>query len=267
MLIVCLKGLCFMAGLVCVYAAFFIREDEEGKLQNAVETLWVVLDDRGGMAISRNTAFLREQITSMSFSFDRMFRKRGISLRSIVVGLSILSASFCSELPSISFVTTYVSMLIFMNFAVLGITVESRYALGLLVVPNLFIPAVVFWNIPRGSVNIISLLLLGYVVGIASGIFLISADRFALKWSAEAISNWRVAVVLSLNILLAVLLIGPRVWLVGKIGLLDRHVLLLAISASTVVGGGALSVAALLALVLGHRLTWPLISHRATVSG
>jgi hypothetical protein len=109
-----------MAGLLCIYAAFFIREDEEGRLQNALETLWVVLDDRGGKAISRNTAFLRKQVNSMSFLFDRMFGKEGISLRSTVVGLSMLSASFCSALPSLSFLTADVAMLTFMIFAVLA---------------------------------------------------------------------------------------------------------------------------------------------------
>ena len=50
-------------GALLMYIAFFLHEDEEGKLQNRLELLWVRIDDLQSHALSKNTIFLKELLS------------------------------------------------------------------------------------------------------------------------------------------------------------------------------------------------------------
>jgi hypothetical protein len=43
----CLRGLSAGAGLLLLYAAFFLYEEEQQRVQSAIEDLWIRIDEQG----------------------------------------------------------------------------------------------------------------------------------------------------------------------------------------------------------------------------
>lgn len=60
-------------GLILIYVGAFLRESEEGELQNKLEDIWVRIDDAARAAIARHTAFFREIANAMLRPVERLF--------------------------------------------------------------------------------------------------------------------------------------------------------------------------------------------------
>jgi hypothetical protein len=65
-----LRVLAGVAGAMAIYAALFLYEDEQGKIENKLEEWWVRLDDGRNAAVSRHTAFMREVARLAGHGFD-----------------------------------------------------------------------------------------------------------------------------------------------------------------------------------------------------
>jgi hypothetical protein len=72
-------------GILCLYAAVFLYEDEEAKIQNKLEDWWVSLADKQSITVSRHTTFMREVARLETQWFDRLLGSRLFSFRAICV--------------------------------------------------------------------------------------------------------------------------------------------------------------------------------------
>ena len=96
-LTVALIGRCVAAAAACIafYVALFLYEDEEGKLQNWVEQLWVSIDDRANSTRSYTTAILNTIANVLTGLFTKIFGKRFVSTQVVLVSLFLSLAGFC----------------------------------------------------------------------------------------------------------------------------------------------------------------------------
>src|SRR5438128_3844359 len=84
----------FVFGVVLVYVAVFLYEDEQGKIQNGLEDLWLRLAERQQTALAQHGAFLHIAARIANSWLDRLFGKQLLSLRSIGVSVCYSLASF-----------------------------------------------------------------------------------------------------------------------------------------------------------------------------
>ena len=82
-------------GAMLLYVAFFLYEDEEGRLQNSLEELWVRISDRSDGATIAIRLLVGETSRLTAHAFDRIFGQRYLSRRAI-------GTSFCYGAASIT---------------------------------------------------------------------------------------------------------------------------------------------------------------------
>src|SRR5258708_3939872 len=82
---------CALALPIC---AFFLYEDEEGRLQNLLQELWVKIDDLSRSAIAKHMAFLKQTVILLNSVLDSLFGTDLISVRSIAATLAYCAGSF-----------------------------------------------------------------------------------------------------------------------------------------------------------------------------
>lgn len=253
-----LKVLAFLGGLLFVYMGLFLREDEEGKIQNSLEELWIKIDDRQRQSVTRNAVFMSEAARIASIALDKIFGTRLLSLRALIVSMnySIASWAFWSGVWVFGPV-----------FVLLGILPSLSKKRWLLILCSLPVLAVTFLAILAKLAHLeaetdFAPLMLGFTANALSSFLFIALNRAALKWAANETNALRIASVLLLNLLLVLLLIGPA--------LLDWHDqwkypstlwFLAAVAAANFVtcAVGLLGVL-LMAGLLAHRLMWPVLS-------
>jgi hypothetical protein len=95
-------------GLMLLYIAFFLHEDEEGKLQNRIEEFWIKIDDLQKTSLSRNAAFLSGTSRIALMVLNRLFGSRTLSFQGIS---SCILFSFASTLLAIA------TLFLFWSFA------------------------------------------------------------------------------------------------------------------------------------------------------
>jgi hypothetical protein len=88
-----LRWLAILVAALLLYVAAFLREDEEGALQNRLERLWLVIDDLSRGAISRHTAFLQQTAGAALRALDCLLGKRLLSFQSAGVSACLSMAS------------------------------------------------------------------------------------------------------------------------------------------------------------------------------
>ena len=86
--------------MLLLYVAAFLREDEEGNLQNRLEALWLTIDDLSRGALSRHTAFFQQIAAAALDTLNRLLGPRFLSTQSIGVlsCLSFASISVAGEI-------------------------------------------------------------------------------------------------------------------------------------------------------------------------
>ena len=67
-----IRVLAGLAGVLFIYAAIFLYEDEQGKLQNRLEQWWIEISDRELTVPSRYAAFMQEVAKVAAEIFDRL---------------------------------------------------------------------------------------------------------------------------------------------------------------------------------------------------
>lgn len=83
-----------MLGGVLIYAALFLYEDEEGKIQNRVEEWWIRVRYTRDRAISGSVAFVRGLARLVGRALDNLLGKKLVSLR-------VAGVSYCFTFASI----------------------------------------------------------------------------------------------------------------------------------------------------------------------
>jgi hypothetical protein len=84
-----------------ISVGIFLYEDEEGKIQNRLEDLWLKVDDFQHLALSKHVALMRMIAGLMNTGFNWVFGKKLVSVESVAV-------SYCYSLASIDLVLVLV---------------------------------------------------------------------------------------------------------------------------------------------------------------
>lgn len=86
-----------LLGILLISAGIFLYEDQEGKIQNRLEDLWIRADDLQHQALSKHVAMMRIIAGMMTTAFDWLFGKRLLSVDSVAV-------SYCFSIASVELV-------------------------------------------------------------------------------------------------------------------------------------------------------------------
>jgi len=288
-----------LVGLLIVYSAFFLYEDQEGELQNRIERWWIKVDDFRKSAISKSTAFLKVAANVTDQGFTNVFGKRLLSARAIGISVCYSMASFSlfkllvavvwiqqgvvnsSDLPP-SFLEGYVIFSVV--FASLGIarpSIENRnwlivWTSGLVVCILGTIYYIHFLAPQSRNIELMHLLAtaLSIALSFALDILFIVLTRWLLRRAANLTSSLRIGGLLLLNTMLGIIpfLATPLVffrpdWLLALVdvassNILRRFIVSVFISVGTM---GLIDlvvcsmVSAVMLLMLLHRAAWRLI--------
>jgi hypothetical protein len=260
-----LRVLAGIAGAVAMYAARFLYEDEQGRIENRLEEWWVRLDDQRNAAVSRHTAFMREVARFEDRGFDKVFGHKLFSVEAFGASsaLSALSMlAFGSLLVSLTGRPVVGTLLLIFTLLLGMITfVGSRRSLG-----RLFIPfAVVFvgsavTGVTHGSLYPV-VLLAAIIVSFISDMLFIAMTRWILRRSASLRQFAAIIGLVTLNVFLATLLsVVPYLLVAYSREMFGRMTSALVIIFN-LLDSLIASIFILLAVVLlAHRLFWPLVS-------
>ena len=278
-------------GCLLIYAAAFMREDEEGRWQNRLEQWREAIGRRKETALSTFTAFMGGVAELTSHVFDLLFGKKLFSLRGVGVSIcySLASLLLCMELLSAVNSHKFGPMLLenwgwFLLFALLGsipsiisAEKESLWVWGLAVFVIVIIPLFKvadivyqkFGTAPTAGMFLFLVLLFG--VSFGCDILYIALTRWMLRKASEQIRLPKMVGILLLNVLLALILAtGP--FLLGLIEVIGA----VKFNAPAIVGAFGIGLMfgtvlnfvdivacsvflLLLTFMLVHRLLWPVL--------
>jgi len=87
------RFIALLSGLVCIYTALFLYEDEHGKIQVVLEDMWLRIVEQHHIALARHTVFMREVANLTNSLFDRLLGRDLLSLQSAGVSICYSMAS------------------------------------------------------------------------------------------------------------------------------------------------------------------------------
>jgi hypothetical protein len=284
-------GVRWLAALVIIYLATFLRVEEEGRYQNTLQTWIEKLQHHREAAHLRATVLINGVAEVSGRAFDRLFGKRLFSLRGVGVSICFSLASCLLTLDVISETkfakgqhASFELWALLLFFIMLGIFPavmnprEGEYGVTWIWVTVIFLTTVVplmqfadFVLATYGKTPVA--LLLGFTILIFCLSFLtdvtyIALTRWMLRWVSDTRSLWKTIAIILANTLLAVLMLVPPVAI--GVWILLRSA---GRTAPTFIGAGlimgvtlntidllACSVFFLVLLaVLIHRLVWPFV--------
>jgi len=88
-----LRVIALLSGLICIYVALFLYEDEHGKIQVVLEDMWLRISEQHHIALARHTVFMREVANVTDSVFDRLLGRSLLSLQSAGVSICYSMAS------------------------------------------------------------------------------------------------------------------------------------------------------------------------------
>jgi hypothetical protein len=274
----------FLLGAFCLLTAIILYPDQESKIQSKFEDIWALVDDVQKRVLSRHTVFMTQVANLEKRFLDRVFGNKLISGQA-------LGASLCFSLATLS--TFYITELCW-SPRVVSFLVEPliRFYIGLLIASVavgavaifyqvralrrvVVVSAVIFiciwiveytptFNVGPARQNVLEVsvyVLAGFICDVA----FIVMTRHLLKIAGEMTQSFKVLAVLVLNLLVALLLVGPWIvlshiqnrydldsWALGFLEAISRSNLFDAVL--------ALLFVFFAALLLIHRLLWPLLT-------
>jgi hypothetical protein len=262
------------AGVLFLYAALFLYEDEQGRLQNKLEEWWVKISDRQSIAVSRYAAFMQEIATLATSALDRLLGEKVVSFRTIQVSIVFSAGSYCLFLFGDGLIKEHEPNLIFLIAGGIFFTLGSltptirkpvRFVLSLFLLAFILLLGI---GLAATLGNGTYYSLLG---GLVCDLIFIALTRQTLHW-CEHMERFSAAVfVILLNFALAAVFLfmpalplyvrwydpsGPGAY--EKAMLLNQVAVFVAVNT---VAGFAASLFVLLALLaIAHRIFWPVLS-------
>jgi hypothetical protein len=80
--------LALVVGLLALYVAYFLYEDQQGRLQNRLEDIWIAIADRALLTDTKTTALFNKIAEAIGGGFTRFFGDELVSVQSIGVSLA-----------------------------------------------------------------------------------------------------------------------------------------------------------------------------------
>lgn len=287
-----LGWLILSVGLLAYYAGLFLYKDEQGTLQNRIDTMWVAIDDRS--SAGKTSAFFGSIAGIITRGFNRFFGQRLMSFQFVGVStccslatmfLFAFVAFVAKERgvfgpppplpPGVSmmrlFTTVLVTGLVFSLLAVLPSLFPSRWAVALSMIPAgffgwgfLYMVIAHLWTNKGWS------LFGGLLLSLLSDILLLVLIRFTVRWVSAKTSVWRIAVTLLMQagivyfLVLVPFVISAVVREEITLEEFRQSTTLMTLTEMGVlnISTGIASSVFLLTLifVLLHRITWPILS-------
>ena len=272
------------AGCVFLYAAFFLYEDERGRLQNRLEELWISIDDEAQKAKNRSRAFLQEIVRIVSGTFDKIFGPKILSVRAVVVSLCYSISSYaiaCSVstarynwvnwiAPPITVTNLRVAVFMAIFYGLLGsfpMLAKKGQRLWLVTACiSICAPFVlsVASSSPLAESPVVPeiKLLIAAGLAVASDFIFLAADRKLLRWSLSAQTLLGSLAIVLGNIILGLSFIAPQFTYPGNtVGYWMWtlwEVVTVACSANLVAVIIAFLIVMSMMILILHRLFWPL---------
>jgi len=76
-----------LLGAICLCVGVFFREEEDGRLQSGLESLWIRIDDTQRQTVSRHISFFNVIAQVLGSKFDAVFGPALVSLQSVAVSV------------------------------------------------------------------------------------------------------------------------------------------------------------------------------------
>jgi hypothetical protein len=283
----------FLVGALAFYLSLFLREDQEGKLQNRVEELWAAIDDRQRLTRSRATPFFNKVAATVTRAFDRIFGPKLISVQMIGVSSSCafaglfltvglvfsvllhllralpsqptnLPASMGASLSLLSSFFVVVGLVLFI-IAALPAIIPSRFSRVVSLLPALLFT----W----GVIQLARLqlpfhnqlwMLAALLLSMLSDICLLVIVRQSIRWVSGAVHPLRICLVVLAQMTTVVLIVWAPIEISGRVAvrygwkLLPQFLITIGtFNVFTAIAACAF-ILTLLAVLL-HRIFWPVI--------
>jgi hypothetical protein len=277
-------------GLCAYYVAFFMYEDEEGRWQSRIESLWIAVNDRERLTGSKSLVLFDRIAVVVTAAFNRIFGRKLFSLQLLgastsysfaavflgmflIVAVLFRDARMTSPLPgNLSHTMFIVKVGCFViGFACLLLAAlpsmwPSPLSIGLSLLPFSLITAGTVKLIWRHQANADQLaLFVCMIVGVLSDVLALALVRYTVRQISKELTMLRVATALVTQLavigLLVVIPIQASGPLLVRFGSQLHFKALLWIGVLNLFTGLAASTFfIMLFLVLMHRLMWPLLS-------
>lgn len=228
-ILISLRILSLLSGLLLLYAAFFLYEDEQGNIQNRLEDSWIKLSDLSRSALSHHTAFIRMVARSTAHILDRIFGQKLFSARFIGVSICLSFISIFSTalwypygfayhyVPLLLLIATYLALAIISSFISNQWLIKFWLAFVIALTPFTIITLHIFPLTPEGSydtthiqfdLELATFLLPAYLTAIAIAVIcdmlFVALTRWILQWVSELNSSFKIIATLFLNSCLVV---------------------------------------------------------------
>jgi hypothetical protein len=272
-------------GSLAFYAAAFVREDEEGAIQNLLEMWWIRLMYARDSALSGATTFMGGIARLANRGFDTIFGKRLLSLHAIGVSVWFSLAVFSLfALFAVYFrrpvawptgwhafgawVQVSVPLIVFTLLGVLP-SLIGRAAFWVWAVCLVIFTSIVVLVMYRavGSTSTlrgIGITFLGFAGSFASDVLYISVTRWMLRRTSEMKRLYEIIGIIVLDCLLAVVLVflpavlgGLLIELTSLPMVGSPFMLAVMFNLGDIVACSVFFV--LMVLMLAHRLLWPIL--------
>jgi hypothetical protein len=252
-------------GVLLVYSALFLYENEEGRLQNILESWWLQISQIRSKIVSKETAFVKTVTAITSNCFDRVFGTHLLGPRALSTSVcySLASGILTMTLLFVGWITVRrTCILVFSSafFLILG-TIKpfaaSRAGHWLWLATIAFLgliwyPVFDFFEEPSFFEGLGSEISIALPFAIISDLLFIAMTRVLLRYATRCDSFTKITSLTIGNVILAAGLTIAPVLINGKIGLL--------IAASNILDVLVASVFIVIsASMLIHRITWPIL--------
>ncbi|HMD83564.1 MAG TPA: hypothetical protein VKO18_02545 [Terriglobia bacterium] len=269
-----------LLGLMFIFAALFLYEDEERRIQSKVEEWWIKLSDKQSASRSQDAAFMQEVAKLTGRGFDRLLGKRLLSLRFVFISICFSIASvfllgsiiytFRKPPAGESAQGSFLSFLIILAFALVPAFTDSKILLGiwwLIILVNLIqiVPLLLFFFRTYGggvAARSVGYVVLALAISLSCDLSYIAITRWILRRISKIDRVYEIVLQILLNLLILALLIwlpmivgekvakfslwgGGTVWVSIELNLID-----------SIAGFAGLILAFVLLL---HHLLWPMI--------
>jgi hypothetical protein len=272
-------------------------EDEEGRFQNKLQDWWITLDERRASSLSWSGSFIQAVARLTGNCLDRLFGKRLISPRSVAVSILLSIASFflagsiilalsVAPIPKSpnapSATSAFVLFLRFLAFAIIPAVSESPHLPWKTWLPRLlrlyWWALLACWTLqaapfliyllafsPHGKVTgaqLLSILALCLGISLLSDVSYIAFTRWVLRRISKIDRIGQILLAMVLQILFLSALMVLPVYVGSKLITFSSVLglsMFLAIVLNLIDAFAAASAFIVAALMLIHRLMWPVL--------
>jgi hypothetical protein len=285
------KAISLLFGLLLLYISFFMYEDEQGKLQNRIENIWIAVNDKQKASADKTTALFNKVADVVRRILNRILGTKFISIQ--MIGVSS-SASFASILavvglillilhhvgysrhvviadplfyPALIIVGLLLLVLSFINlvFASLPSLYPSRITRILSLIPVCFFSIAMLSQGKVRSPGSQSLVLFpALFISIISDVLLLGATRFSIRWISTSDNRFKILLAFLVQMAIVVFLVFVPFKMSATLLTQNPNSVAAKILVSVVGLNGFTALAAsaflfALIIVVLHRAFWPLL--------